>query len=120
MRILLFLFTLFTVAGPAAAQCDDKQTTLDIAQCLNAELKTANEHLTQSYNHFLKTLKAADAERLKKTQIAWRAYRDAQCKAEFELWDGGTGGQIALPQCILTLTKLRTAEIGETYKTEGH
>jgi uncharacterized protein YecT (DUF1311 family) len=63
----------------------------------------------------LKKLKTADAERLRKAQRAWIAYRDAHCNAEFELWEGGTGGHIALPQCRLTLTKARTAEIQETY-----
>jgi uncharacterized protein YecT (DUF1311 family) len=112
MRILVLLFTFFAVAGTAAAQCDDKQTTLDISQCLNAELKKADTELNRSHLQALKKLKTADAERLRKAQRAWVAYRDAHCNAEFELWDAG---HVALPQCKLTLTKARTAEIEETY-----
>ncbi|MGB9465479.1 MAG: lysozyme inhibitor LprI family protein [Candidatus Acidiferrum sp.] len=115
MRILVLLVTFFALAGTASAQCDDKKTTLDISQCLKAELKKADTDLNRSYQQALKKLKTADAERLRKAQRAWIDYRDAHCKAEFELWDGGTGGQVALPQCMLTLTKARTAEIEETY-----
>jgi uncharacterized protein YecT (DUF1311 family) len=115
MRTLLLLSMFFALAGTAAAQCDDKKTTLDISQCLIAELKKADTELNRSYQQALKKLKAADAERLRKAQRAWIVYRDAHCDAEFGLWDGGTGGHIALPQCKLTLTKARTAEIEETY-----
>ena len=120
MRTLMFLFAFFAVAGTAMAQCDDKRTTLDISQCLNTELKKAGAELNRTYEQASRGLKAVDAERLRKAQHAWIDYRDAHCKAEFELWDGGTGGQIALPQCKLTLTKRRTAEIEETYKIEKH
>jgi uncharacterized protein YecT (DUF1311 family) len=120
MRTLFLLSTFFALAGTAAGQCEDKRTTLDISQCLSGELKKADAELNRSYEHASKGLKAADAERLRKAQRAWIDYRYAHCEAEFELWDGGTGGQIALPQCKLTLTKRRTAEIRETYKTENH
>jgi uncharacterized protein YecT (DUF1311 family) len=115
MRTLLLLSTFLALAATAAAQCEDKKTTLDISQCLNAELKKADAKLNRSYQQTLKKLKTADAERLREAQRAWIVYRDAHCIAEFELWDGGTGGHIALPQCKLTLTKARTAEIEETY-----
>lgn len=119
MRVLVLLFTFFAVAGTAAGQCDDKRTTLDISQCLNAELKKADAELSRVYELALRRLRAANAERLRKAQQAWISYRDAQCKAEFGLWDAGTGGQIALPRCMLTLTKRRTAEIEETYRPEA-
>jgi uncharacterized protein YecT (DUF1311 family) len=112
MRTLLLLSMFFALAGTAAAQCDDKKTTLDISQCLNAELKKADTELNRSYQQALKKLKTADAERLRKAQRAWIVCREAHCDAEFGLWDGG---HIALPQCKLTLTKARTAEIEETY-----
>lgn len=120
MRTLIFLLAFLAVAGTAAARCEDKQTTLDISQCLIGELKKADAKLSRTYEHALKGLKPADAERLRNAQRAWIDYKDAHCKAEFELWDGGTGGQIALPQCKLTLTKRRTTEIRETYNAENH
>lgn len=118
MRMLVVLFMMFALAGIVAAQCEEKRTTLDISQCLGTALKRADTELNRSYQQALKNLNMADGERLRIAQRAWAAYRDAQCKAEFELWDGGTGGQIALPQCMLKLTKRRTTEIKETYGGE--
>jgi|HubBroStandDraft_6_1064221.scaffolds.fasta_scaffold139600_4 uncharacterized protein YecT (DUF1311 family) len=120
MRILLFFFAFFAVAGTAMAQCEEKRTTLDISQCLSGELKKADAELNRTYEQTLKRVKASDADLLKKAQRAWMEYREAHCQAEFELWDGGTGGQIALPQCKLTLTKRRITEIQETYNPEKH
>ena len=99
----------------ARAQCDDAKTTLQINECFAKELKKANAELDRVYRSTAKDLDPADAELLRKAQSAWVAYRDAQCEAEFALWDGGTGGPAARMACKLELTHQRIKEIQNTY-----
>ncbi len=54
------------------------------------------------------------------SQRAWLGYRDAQCRlAGFE-YRGGTSEGMAAGQCLTTLTRARTAELGRIEKSLGN
>ncbi|PYX91543.1 MAG: hypothetical protein DMG67_09820, partial [Acidobacteria bacterium] len=88
-------FALLVYLGASAAAQEQKYccTTLDTSICLAKVLKKVDLQLNDTYQKSLKTVEdsAQDGQNLRDAQRAWIAYRDAACKAEYDLWGGGTG-----------------------------
>ncbi|WP_294109347.1 lysozyme inhibitor LprI family protein [Sphingomonas sp.] len=107
-------------ASPVAADdespCFAKGQTYEIAKCLAAARVQDEGELNHRYRTIMGVLAAADRLRLKKAQRAWVAYREATCDAEYRLWDGGTGGPLALLACLDREARRRTAELEQTYR----
>jgi uncharacterized protein YecT (DUF1311 family) len=49
------------------------------------------------------------------TQRLWIQYRDANCTAERDLYDGGTAASPAYLACLEAMTRARTRELAVTY-----
>jgi Lysozyme inhibitor LprI len=54
-------------------------------------------------------------ESLTKTQRLWIQYRDANCSAERDLYEGGTAKYAVYFACLESLTRERTRELQITY-----
>jgi uncharacterized protein YecT (DUF1311 family) len=86
--------------------------------CLSKILKRVDAELNTTYAKALESVRQSeghDVENLKHAERKWVDYRDAHCKAEYELWGGGSGGPNAQAMCIIRLTKLRTADLKRSY-----
>ena len=110
-----FFLLVFLVPSCAFAQCKDSVSTKDMQDCLDAEWKKSDTELNHAYQDAMKKLKPDAVDVLKRAQRAWVTYRDAQCEAEYKVWQGGTAAGVAMTQCKVTLTERRTKEIQETY-----
>ena len=99
----------------ARAQCEKKETTIDLVDCWNAELKKADTELNRVYQAALKKQQPPDAVKLRQAQRTWIGYRDAHCAAVSSLYKGGTIEPVILAHCRLTLTQQRTKEISDSY-----
>ena len=112
-------FALLVYLGASAAAQEQKCccTTLDTSICLAKVLKKVDLQLNDTYQKSLKTVEdsAQDGQNLRDAQRAWIAYRDAACKAEYDLWGGGTGGPNAHTICIIRITRQRTTDLHKTY-----
>jgi len=108
--------------GSAAAKENEETkcccTTYDMSVCLSnvkgkveAELNATYQKAQIASQHF--GAKAVDA--LQDAQKQWLAYRDAECNAEYVLWDGGSGGPNARTMCVIRLTRQRTNELKRRY-----
>ena len=116
----LFLVIVATVSALA----QDKQelcsgNTYQVGVCLTRQYKIIDAEMTAT---FFAAMKAAasdytpsDIRNWKLAQRRWIAYRDAECKAEYGLWGGGSGGPNALKSCLINLTKERSAHLKETF-----
>ena len=97
------------------SSCPNAMTTSDMVQCFSKAKDSSNVALAAIYDELLKKLEGDDAERLKAVQRFWTQYRDANCSAERELYEGGTAAPVAYLACLDSMTKARTEELRKTY-----
>ena len=94
-------------------KCDG--STYEMSVCLSAILKKVEADLADVYQRALKATDSRDLKNLKVAQARWIAYRDAACKAEYELYGRGSGGPNALGACKINLTKQRISDLVAAY-----
>jgi uncharacterized protein YecT (DUF1311 family) len=105
----------------AMAQDDETKcccTTYDTSVCLVTVLKNIDTRLHETYEQALKASQRysdQDVVNLKDAERKWITYKEAACKAEYELWGRVSGGPNAHAMCIIRLTKLRIIDLKSTY-----
>lgn len=94
-------------------------TTIEIQACAAQELKTADAELNRYYRAATTRLKGEPATlaKLRRSEAAWIAYRDAECAAVFQNWTPGTIAGTELLGCKTRLTRERTAAIWTAWLT---
>jgi uncharacterized protein YecT (DUF1311 family) len=125
MRRLVFSLILTALAAniPAGAQhmnekdspCADAVSTVDLTSCLAKARDTADAQLNAAYKRLRGKLDNADGQRLVATQRLWIQYRDANCAAERDLYEGGTAAFPGYLACLEAMTRARTKELAVTY-----
>jgi uncharacterized protein YecT (DUF1311 family) len=95
--------------------CAGVVVTVELANCLARARDAADAKLNVAYKQLRAKLDAADGQRLVATQRLWIQYRDANCAAERELYDGGTAASPAYLACLEAMTRARTKELAVTY-----
>ncbi len=87
--------------------------------CLSKVRKKVDQELNQRYQNALKRWSDdPNNDELRQTERAWVAYRDAACKAEGDLYKGGTIMPSVELSCVIRLTRQRIAEITGAYLFE--
>jgi uncharacterized protein YecT (DUF1311 family) len=110
-------------AVPAKAQhmnekdspCADVVQTAELTNCLSDARDKADTKLNAVYKEVRSRLEGADLENLIKTQRLWIQYRDANCSAERDLYEGGTAKYAVYFACLESMTRARTRELQVTY-----
>jgi uncharacterized protein YecT (DUF1311 family) len=98
----------------ADSPCAGVGVTLDLANCLARARDLAKARLDSIYEAVSKRLDAGDLRKLEETQRLWIQYRDANCRAERDLYEG-TAASPAYLACTEAMTRARTKELGITY-----
>lgn len=123
---------LATAPSPTAAQapskidCTNAASTVEMNVCALQSFETADAALNAAYKSALGVIPDMaieppfDAkswtEALRKSQRAWLAYRDAECKDHVPMhWTGGTGTNADVLGCMETLTEARTKDLRDRY-----
>ena len=107
-----------------AINCDTAVATAELNACEDQALEKADAAMKTVYKKVLAfiakngTEKPYDAksweDALRKSQRAWVAFRDADCKDLIPMsWTGGTGTTGAVLGCMTEKTKARTKELYE-------
>lgn len=115
------MLLLLLVANSLAAEDDESKcccTTYDMSVCLSKVHESLDAKLNETYRRALNLTRRfgnADVENLREAQRKWVAYRDATCKAEYGLWQGGSGGPNAQTMCVIRITKQRLADLENVY-----
>jgi uncharacterized protein YecT (DUF1311 family) len=60
----------------------------------------------------------AAVENLKQAERAWLGYRDIQCKAAGQQYEGGSMRPMIESQCLTALTEHRIADLKSVYEDE--
>jgi uncharacterized protein YecT (DUF1311 family) len=122
-------------AAPTENPCEEKpisQRQMD--DCAAFEHKRADAHLNKVYrkavqymtNDLARAQKQGDLKQIKyeETAIAslkeaertWMSYRDIQCEAAWQQYEGGSMAPMIYSQCLTTLTEHRTADLKSIYE----
>jgi uncharacterized protein YecT (DUF1311 family) len=137
--LLLFPFLphLAVAQQPATTHnpCEEKpisQRQMD--ECAAFEYKQADEHLNKVYRKAVQymTDDLARAQKgsnqkqikyeettiasLKEAERTWISYRDIQCKAAAQQYEGGSMAPMIYSQCLTTVTEHRTADLKSIYE----
>lgn len=124
LRLTLALVVATMAANvPAPAQhmnekdspCAGVVVTADLTTCLAEAREMADTQLNAAYRNLRGRLDPADVQRLIAAQRLWIQYRDANCAAERDLYDGGTAASPAYLACLEAMTRARTRELAVTY-----
>ena len=68
----------------------------------------------------VKEFRERSLEKLKAAQLAWTRYRDAQCDADEQQYEGGTIAPSIRFECIKELSERRSEELRRTYALYFH
>ena len=101
---------------PEPDPCVNPQNTFDMRVCASKQYKDADAELNRVYKIVMSALDDDEQKSLlRKAQLAWLQYRDANAEYQADLYRGGSiAPQIKL-QCLADMTKARTAELKLTY-----
>lgn len=97
----------------------DAFTVLD--NCTDAERQFWEARLTTAYEGLIakvRTNRPEEVETVRAMERAWIAFRDARCAAERGLYGHGTGGAIAVPECLVKETARQVALLIQLQKDE--
>ena len=84
-------------------------------QCFITASQNADKELNSFYGKLIAHLSPEDRKNLQAAQRLWVQFRDANCKAEYNLYGGGSAGPTVRAACIEAVTRHRTAELKVMY-----
>ena len=126
-RALVFIIVNLAALGSAksamadsttsrASPCWTKGNTFGIVECFSNAGAQSDAELNSLYGNIVRVLDPENLRQLQDAERLWIAYRDATCKAEKNLWEGGTGGNPAYLACIDDETRQRSDYLQRTYR----
>lgn len=109
--------------------CASAQSQMEITNCWEDQAQKANTRLAALYQKVQTAIKAKMAEeegplkgyreqaltKLRAAQLAWTHYRDAQCDAEEQQYEGGTVAPSVHAGCLKELADQRIGALQKTY-----
>lgn len=104
----------------AADPCETQNNTLEMNACAQQQFKAQDKLLNQAYQAALKVVPAQndpgiDGESpramLIKAQRRWLEFRDADCKAKYQVFAGGTIRNLVYLGCLQERTEQRIKEL---------
>ncbi|WP_421710362.1 lysozyme inhibitor LprI family protein [Algihabitans sp.] len=117
---VLTILPLTPSAADTALECGVQVSSqVEIASCVSAQVNIVGLALDQALGFARDAAVELDGvtgrdvalPALEKSQGAWVAYRDAQCRYRATLFGGGSGSGIAEGACHVALTRARIAEL---------
>lgn len=103
----MILLALMLAAAPT---CANATTQIDMNQCAGARAKRADAALNVAWGKLL--AKAGPAKPgYVAAQRLWIQFRDAECKAEAKINEGGSIQPMVIAGCLADLTEARTKRI---------
>jgi uncharacterized protein YecT (DUF1311 family) len=119
MRLLITsAFIALTLCANSFAQnrdkkdpCADAQSQAEMNMCWGKEYKAADARLNEAYRRFMAKLNDEEKAQLKKAQLAWITYRDANCDFVADEYKGGTMRPMIAAICLAETTNNRTTEL---------
>ncbi|WP_348684923.1 lysozyme inhibitor LprI family protein [Aeromonas bestiarum] len=111
MKPLYALLLLATTAVQADQDCTAPVTQADMNICAFQDYQRADAKINTAYKKLAATLDKEQLGRLKTAQRAWITFRDAQCRYEAGVYEGGTIAPLVHSSCLTNLTEQRTKDL---------
>jgi uncharacterized protein YecT (DUF1311 family) len=126
-----------TLASPYADPCEAQAATVDFDTCYAGQFKQVDQDLNRLYRSALLAFEQdiADAHRrsdsgqlsfdstalfdLRAAQTEWTKYRDLQCRAAGQQFQGGSIQPIVVNKCMILLTLQRIDDLRSAYEIGG-
>jgi len=108
------------IASWAADPCETQGNTLEVNACAEQQFKAQDKLLNQAYQAALKVVPAQNDPSLDgespralliKAQRRWLEFRDADCKAKYQVFAGGTIRTVVYLSCLRERTEQRIKEL---------
>jgi uncharacterized protein YecT (DUF1311 family) len=126
---------LFAQQTPPHNPCDERPVSqLQMSRCADFESQQADAHLSHVYQRAMQYLADDSAKAqasndqaqieyeknatnsLEQSQQVWLSYRDIQCKAAGQQYQGGSMAPMIFSQCMKTLTNQRIYALKSIYE----
>ena len=137
MRVAI-VFVFLSISPMLSAQnvtnpCDDAMSQQQMNACADFEFKQADAHLNRVYQRLADYMRGdlvqarKDSDRdqmryvqtgldsLKEAERVWLSYRDIQCRAAAQEYEGGSMSPMIYSQCLKTLTDQRIEALKSIY-----
>lgn len=112
VAIASLLLTQPTIA-PAQAQaanCTNPQTQMEMNSCEGLRWEDADRELNQNYQQLKPTLTEEQKDKITTAQLAWIAFRDAECELYSSSAEGGSLQPMLRVGCMANLTTDRVED----------
>ena len=116
MTLVLPLVSLLAASASVAQHmnapgnpCVHAGTGSDMTACFMRASAAADKGLNAYYKRLLANLGSEDVKNLQAAQRLWIQFRDANCAAEYALYEGGSAGPTVRAACVEALTRNRAA-----------
>jgi uncharacterized protein YecT (DUF1311 family) len=121
MKFVLPLLLAVCATSSFALDCDKAVSTSDINECARIGQEKVEKQLNVVYQDVLKTTAAPDAAEERKALIAaqraWVKFREADCKAVYQKWAGGTIRGVMYTGCMQNRAETRIKELRDYAQT---
>lgn len=113
----IFLVMMSFIANVALAEntkidCKRPQLTqASMTQCTGEAFSATDKESNMIYNTLMSKYNASNGVLLKKAEVAWLAYRDAECQYETSPSEDGSIHPMVVTQCWQEKTKARIKEL---------
>lgn len=97
--------------GAFASGCDSELNSERLNACLGGIFSEKDNELNSVYRKLRSTLTDDERVMLKKAQVLWLSFRDANCDFEASSVNGGEAYQAVYIDCQSKLTERRIAEL---------
>ena len=119
-RFALFLILGFAVSAPLTANA---QTQMEMNITAGKNFDKADKTMTVAYKKLMSKLDVKGKARLKKAQIAWIKFRDAEAELLASKVEGGSIYPMIYSEHLTIITNQRTKELNYAYTlftTDGY
>lgn len=89
----------------------------DMVECINNETNKSDKLLNTIYQELMSALSESKRYKLKKAQISWIAYRDANCDFYMSP-DASQEARLLRAECVMTETETRVHELSTIFAKE--
>ncbi|MGL4915460.1 MAG: lysozyme inhibitor LprI family protein [Aeromonas allosaccharophila] len=111
--MIYVLMLLMAICVQASGDCKEPMTQAAMNICAMQDYTKADAELNAAYKKLAATLDKEQLGRLKTAQRAWITFRDAQCRYEAGVYEGGSIAPLVHSSCLTKLTEQRTKDLIE-------
>jgi uncharacterized protein YecT (DUF1311 family) len=117
--ILLILLGMVLSRLSAQAPCDSASTQAQLTRCAADRSEVSARRLRQLLTELAAVLDSSRAAELNRVQALWLRFREAHCKWDSEIVEGGSMQPMWYSDCVADLAEARIADLKHALSEGG-